>query len=382
MSYNEVAAHKPYTVTKNCFQLLDNHQVEDSPEVVPSNYKRMWNQKQQYARNNINDHHGRTTMQHPTDRQIPRCEPKDQNNSERELNLTSRNNPTNPQMSASTNISVSDKVIHEEHKTPQHIPTIVNGEVIETISSKVELPNPSNKVSKRNLMSNLITELANKRNSFSSNKKHKIICIGDNHVRGFANMIKNLVSNNFEFYSVLKPGSSSNQLLETASQEIMKLNLDDILIICSGTNDLATNRTTLAFQNISNMVTKNNHTNIILENIPYRYDTADTNTVKDSIEKFNRRLEKLVKVSPHASFPKTEQNRKLYTRHGLRYNRLGKRYLLHQIALMVYSLLEQKITCPIRVGWNKPDASEDKPPNRTTTCSRKLPVTRSTDFLW
>ena len=59
--------------------------------------------------------------------------------------------------------------------------------------------------------------------------------------------------------------------------------------------------------------TKNNHTNIILANIPYRYDTTNTSTVNDSIEKFNRRLEKLVKVSPHASFLKTEQNRKLYT---------------------------------------------------------------------
>jgi len=61
----------------------------------------------------------------------------------------------------------------------------------------------------------------------------------------------------------------------------MKLNYDDILIICSGTNDLAINKTTLAFQNISNMVTKNNHINIILVNITYRYDMANTNTVND-----------------------------------------------------------------------------------------------------
>jgi len=105
----------------------------------------------------------------------------------------------------------------------------------------------------------------------------------------------------------------------------MKLNHDDILIICSGTNDLVINKTTLAFQDISNMVTKNNHTNIILVNIPYRYDMANTTyTVKDDIEKFNNRLEKLTKISPHASFLKTEQKRKLYTRHGLHYNRLGK----------------------------------------------------------
>ena len=45
-------------------------------------------------------------------------------------------------------------------------------------------------------------------------------------------------------------------------------------------------------------------------------------------------------------------------------------------------LIGQKATCPIHIGWNKPDASEAKPPNRATTRSRKLPVTRSTDFLW
>jgi len=190
-------------------------------------------------------------------------------------------------MSASSNTSVSDKVIYEEHKKTQHIPIIVNGEITETINSKVELCNASNKGSTWNLMSDLIMELANNRNSHSSNKKHKIICIGDSHIRSFANMIKNLISNNFEFYSVLKPGSSSSQPLETVSQEIVKLNHDDILIICSGTNDLATNKTSLAFQNLSNMVTKNNHTNITLLNIPYRYDTANTSTVNDSTEKFN-----------------------------------------------------------------------------------------------
>ena len=51
---------------------------------------------------------------------------------------------------------------------------------------------------------------------------------------------------------------------------------------------------------------------------------------------------------------------------------------------MVYSLFEQKATCHISLGWNKPDGSisEDKLLNRDTTRNRKLPVTRSKDFLW
>jgi hypothetical protein len=36
MSYSVVTANKPYTVTKNRFQILSNLQVEDSPEDVPS----------------------------------------------------------------------------------------------------------------------------------------------------------------------------------------------------------------------------------------------------------------------------------------------------------------------------------------------------------
>jgi hypothetical protein len=70
-------------------------------------------------------------------------------------------------------------------------------------------------------------------------------------------------------------------------------------------------------------------------------------------------------------------------KHGLHHNRLGKQYSFHQIASMVYSLFEQKTTCPISLDWNKPDGSisEDKSLNRVTTRNRKLPVTRSKDFF-
>jgi len=75
-------------------------------DALTYNYKRVQNQKRQNVRNNINNHHGRTTMQHSTDQQIPRHKPKDLNNNEREPNLSSRNNPTNPRMSANSNTSV------------------------------------------------------------------------------------------------------------------------------------------------------------------------------------------------------------------------------------------------------------------------------------
>ena len=136
-----------------------------------------------------------------------------------------------------------------DNNTTQHIPTLVNGEVSETTSNKVE-QSSANEDSMQNLINELKIELNIKRNSYIVNKKHKIVCIGDSHTRGFANILTKFMGSNFDIYGVVKPGSHSSQLLETAKQGIKKLSSDDILVICSGTNDLTTNKSTLAFQNI------------------------------------------------------------------------------------------------------------------------------------
>jgi hypothetical protein len=206
-------------------------------------------------------------------------------NIQKEPNLTSREHRSNPQVNANINIILSAKVNHKDHNTTQHIPTIVSGEVSASTNNRVKKLNANNEGSVQNLMSELKMESTNKCNSYSANKKYKIICIGDSHTRGFTKILKNLVGDNFELYSVVKPGSNSNQLLVTATQEVKKLNYDDILVICIGTNDLATNKSTLAFENISNMVKRNNHTNIILIDIHHRYDTSNTNTTNGNIEK-------------------------------------------------------------------------------------------------
>jgi hypothetical protein len=78
-------------------------------------------------------------------------------------------------MNANTYVCVSDKVKHDDHDTTQHIPITVNGEVIEIINSKLELFNTGDKRNAQNTMSELTMELNNKRNSYSVNKKHKII---------------------------------------------------------------------------------------------------------------------------------------------------------------------------------------------------------------
>ena len=57
----------------------------------------------------------------------------------------------------------------------------------------------------------------------------------------------------------------------------------------------------------------------------------------------NRKLKKLVKVFPRASFLETDNNRNLFTNNGLHLNKLGKQLVSCQIASLLHSTFEQNL---------------------------------------
>jgi len=136
---------------------------------------------------------------------------------------------------------------------------------------------------------------------------------------------------------------------------------------------------------------KCSNSNIIVVNIPHRYDLDRNSVTNLEIHAVNRKLNKMAKVFSHVAIVETDLNRKYFTRHGMHLNKSGKEWLSKLIATQicrlvnsnnkdvpliplnwkdeltdkqntVNSLSEQKTTCPISLGWNKPDGSvaEDK----------------------
>jgi len=81
--------------------------------------------------------------------------------------------------------------------------------------------------------------------------------------------LKPLLSSNYELYNVVKPGSTTNELKETAKKEISQHSHVDLILIRSGTNEFELNEFSLTLQNITNFVKNNNHNNIILMNVPF-----------------------------------------------------------------------------------------------------------------
>jgi hypothetical protein len=193
----------------------------------------------------------------------------------------------------------------------------------------------------------------------------------------------------YDTYSVAKPGSSSIELKKTAKEEINHLTHEDVIVICCGSNDCELNDFSLTLQNITNFIQTNNHTNIILINVPLRYDLRNSTPVNSSISTLNRKLKKLVKVFPHTSFLETDNNRNSFTNHGLHLNKSGKRLVTYQLAYLLQSIVERKTSVLIILGWDNEiqvnnipicEGNQVKLSIWNSSRNKKIPITKSNDF--
>jgi hypothetical protein len=270
----------------------------------------------------------------------------------------------------------------------QPIPTIINGVVDETSDEMYGWKDGYHQ-DRLNRLSKSINE--NNRSNTDLLKKHKVILIGDSHIRGFAENITSILSKKFEIFSLVKPGANSDELKVSAKSEIKGLTGTDLVIICYGSNDYERNEFPRTLMNISNFLQENNHTNIFVMNIPFRHDLPNGNPGNCSIISLNRKIKKVTKAFLHTRFIDVDNNRHLFTNHGFHRNKLGKQLAVHMIASCVQSLLGKKAHCPIVLEWqnksrdNSIPVYEEKVKHTTTrSASRKkrIPVTRSDDFLW
>ena len=234
--------------------------------------------------------------------------------------------------------------------------------------------------------------------------KHRIVLIGDSHLRGYADSLKHQLNSKCDVYSVVKPGSGTSELKETATEVIKHLSQEDFLLVCSGTNDYEIDGFSSTFQNLKTYMTLKNNTNILLMNIPFRYDLPNFATVNVSINSLNKKLKKLAKAYTHISFIDTNNDRSMFTKHGLHFNKLGKRIITQKLAGLLTSTFDRKPPQPISLGWNEThddhtldedinqgksnnnvttdELEQDKTGNRYPTRSKKVPITRTNDFLW
>jgi len=73
---------------------------------------------------------------------------------------------------------------------------------------------------------------------------------------------------------MVKLGCELNTLLESANSVSGSLTQRDVILICGSSNDFNTDKGESIIDHIMEFIKTNNHTNIVLTNVPIRYDLS------------------------------------------------------------------------------------------------------------
>jgi predicted protein tyrosine phosphatase len=143
----------------------------------------------------------------------------------------------------------------------------------------------------------------------------------------------------FEVTGMIKPGAEIKDIFASVTLNYRHLTKNDIIVVKGRANDVYRN-TRLALTQFVKFCEDLNNVNIIILDIPHRFDLMETSCVNKEIQIFNRKLKKYTKVLKHVTVMGVNNNRETFTRHGLRLNKLGEHQIAKQIAKEIRLMLK------------------------------------------
>jgi len=114
--------------------------------------------------------------------------------------------------------------------------------------------------------------------------------ISDSFLRGIRENVELSLSNKVGIYSMVKPGCELSTLLESANSVSGSLTQKDVIFICGVSNDFKIDKDESIIDYIMEFIKTNNHTDIVLANVPIRYDLSYYSQENKGIRSFNKNL--------------------------------------------------------------------------------------------
>lgn len=192
--------------------------------------------------------------------------------------------------------------------------------------------------------------------------KKKIIVLSDSQGKNIYPYIQNL-ANEYEVFVHSKPGAKLKHIVNAAKCSIEKCTENDFVVLLAGTNDIGQyepSQLSIA-QGLKSLLSIEVETNVIINSVPYRYDTMQFN---DKIFYANKAITKLIreykgKLSVSYGELNAILQRRHFTRHGLHINKRGKRILGRSIVDTINS--RARPTIPGTGGKHTPRVEPDAP---------------------
>jgi lysophospholipase L1-like esterase len=121
-----------------------------------------------------------------------------------------------------------------------------------------------------------------------NNKEHKVKIVGDSRLRGTATRIDQYLNRKFVVCSWIKLGANTEELVDTLENVFKCLGKKDVIVINGGAYDIGSKRNQISrvLVKMTQIMQQYNNTNIIVVNIPHRYDTDRNSATNLEIQAF------------------------------------------------------------------------------------------------
>jgi hypothetical protein len=165
-------------------------------------------------------------------------------------------------------------------------------------------------------------------------QERKISIYADSHGREISNILRNVVdlADNYKVSCTLKPGAKSNSVTAECLEESVNLTGKDFVVLITGSNDVACDETKNAVLNINTMLRNLNHTNVIIVDLPHRYDLRAESCVNKEVEIANKQIHEICdRFKNVETISIGSMGRRFHTAHGQHLNRIGKKVLVDKI---------------------------------------------------
>jgi hypothetical protein len=169
---------------------------------------------------------------------------------------------------------------------------------------------------------------------------HKVEILGDSHLTECANNLNQFLNSCFTITSLVKPGAPINELVSSQSEVLKLLKKSDVIVIGGGANNMnnSDDSENEVILKITDFVQKYKNTNIIVIEVPHRFDLSKDSGTNIAIRETNAKLRDLSNSFSHVFFAEIKLNRDFFTKHGLHLNKMGKTNLAKSIANLIYQI--------------------------------------------
>jgi hypothetical protein len=118
--------------------------------------------------------------------------------------------------------------------------------------------------------------------------------LGDSHLKRCFVKLRSELSAKFKVSGMIRSGAGSGKIVNSSVEDVLNLHLQEVTVLNTGANDVYRNAKGLALTQITKYIRRNYGANIIIIDIPQRYDLSPSSCINLEIEEFNRKLKKII----------------------------------------------------------------------------------------